>query len=161
MASEDQTFLTNHGFDMQAIQKAIDHNEESKRIRGASTITQQTAKNLFLWPEAATGFVKASKHISQFYWRASGRSGIFSKTYLNIVELGDGVYGVEAAAQQFFHTSPLHALRPTEAALLAATLPDPHRLKPYAPSAYLRDRQQWILQQMDQLGGINVVNTIP
>jgi monofunctional glycosyltransferase len=159
IASEDQNFPRHHGFDWQAIQKALDHNEESNRTRGASTLTQQTAKNLFLWP----GRNWLRKGVEAYFTVLM--EGLWSKrrileTYLNIVEFGDGIYGVEAAAQQFFH-KPASRLTPEEAALLAAALPDPHRLKPYAPSAYLRERQQWILQQMDQLGGANFIKTIP
>ncbi len=159
IASEDQNFARHHGFDLQAIEKALDHNEESNRTRGASTLTQQTAKNLFLWP----GRDWLRKGVEAYFTVLL--EGFWSKrhileTYLNIVEFGDGVYGVEAAAQQYFH-KPASRLTPEEAALLAAALPDPHRLKPYAPSAYLRERQQWILQQMDQLGGASFYKAIP
>jgi monofunctional glycosyltransferase len=159
IASEDQNFPRHHGFDVQAIEKALDHNEESNRTRGASTITQQTAKNLFLWP----GRNWVRKGIEAYFTVLL--EGFWSKrrileTYLNIVEFGDGIYGVEAASQQYFH-KPASRLTPEEAALLAAALPDPHRLKPYAPSPYLRERQQWILQQMDQLGGTNGFKAIP
>jgi len=159
IASEDQNFARHHGFDMQAIEKAIDHNDENKRIRGASTLTQQTAKNVFLWP-GRTWLRKGIEAYFTVLLESLWSKRRILEVYLNIAEFGDNVYGVEAASQQFFH-KPASRLTREEAALLVATLPDPHRLKPYAPSAYLRERQQWILQQMDQLGGENFLKAIP
>jgi monofunctional glycosyltransferase len=151
IAAEDQNFSSHHGFDWDAIQRAMDYDENGSKLRGASTLTQQTAKNLFLWPDRnwlRKGFEAYFTVLLEGLW---GKRRIL-ETYLNIVEFGDGVYGVEAASQRFFHKSSSR-VTPEEAALLAAVLPNPHRLKANAPSNYVRERQQWILRQMRQLGG--------
>ncbi len=155
VAAEDQNFSSHHGFDWDAIQRAMDYDENGNRLRGASTLTQQTAKNLFLWPGRnwlRKGFEAYFTVLLEALW---GKRRIL-ETYLNIVEFGDGIYGVEAAAQRYFHKSAVR-LTPEDAALLAAVLPNPHRLKANAPSAYVRERQQWILRQMRQLGGVSFV----
>jgi monofunctional biosynthetic peptidoglycan transglycosylase len=155
IAAEDQNFSSHHGFDWDAIQRAIDYDENGNKLRGASTLTQQTAKNLFLWPERnwlRKGLEAYFTVLLEGLW---GKRRIL-ETYLNIVEFGDGIYGVEAASQRFFHKSSAR-LTPEEAALLAAVLPNPHRLKANAPSNYVRERQQWILRQMRQLGGVSFV----
>ena len=152
IAAEDQTFPDHWGFDVAAIEKALSHNERNEnRIRGASTLSQQTVKNLFLWDGRS--------------WLRKGREAgltvgvetVWSKkriltVYLNIAEFGDGVFGVEAAAQRYFG-KPASRLTQSEAALLAAVLPNPLRFKAAAPSGYVRSRQAWILRQMRQLGG--------
>jgi monofunctional biosynthetic peptidoglycan transglycosylase len=158
IAAEDQHFLGHYGFDWAAIQRALNHNERSSRTRGASTLTQQTAKNLFLW----SGRSWTRKGFEAYFTVLL--EGLWSKrrileTYLNIVEFGDGIYGVEAASQRYFR-KPARRLSAEEAALLAAVLPNPRRFKVNAPSEYVRDRQQWILQQMSQLGGVALVKTI-
>jgi monofunctional biosynthetic peptidoglycan transglycosylase len=158
IAAEDQNFLNHYGFDWRAIQRALNHNERSTRTRGASTLTQQTAKNLFLW----SGRSWTRKGFEAYFTMML--EGLWSKRrilemYLNIVEFGDGIYGVEAAAQRFFR-KPASKLNAEEAALLAAVLPNPRRFKANAPSAYVRSRQQWILQQMNQLGGTTLVKAI-
>lgn len=158
IASEDQNFLGHYGFDWSAIQRAMNHNERSSRTRGASTLTQQTAKNLFLW----SGRSWTRKGFEAYFTVLL--EGVWSKrrileTYLNIVEFGDGIYGVEAASQRYFR-KPARRLNAEEAALLAAVLPNPRRFNVSAPSGYVRDRQQWILQQMNQLGGAALVKTI-
>jgi monofunctional biosynthetic peptidoglycan transglycosylase len=150
IASEDQNFLHHYGFDWGAIQRAIDHDENSNRIRGASTLTQQTAKNLFLWPDRTWARKALEAYFTVLLEACWGKRRII-ETYLNIAEFGDGVYGVEAAAQRYFHKSAAR-LTPEDAAILAAVLPNPHRLRANAPSAYVRERQHWILQQMRQLG---------
>lgn len=158
IAAEDQNFLQHYGFDWQAIQRALNHNERSARTRGASTLTQQTAKNLFLWSGRSWVRKSAEAYLTVLLeaWWSKRR---ILETYLNIVEFGDGVYGVEAAAQRYFR-KPASRLNLEEAALLAAVLPNPHRFKVKAPSGYVRERQQWILQQMDQLGGSSLEKTI-
>src|SRR5215470_9312667 len=150
IASEDQNFLNHHGFDWNAIQRAIDHDEKSARLRGASTLTQQTAKNLFLWP-GRTWVRKGLEAYFTVLLEACWDKRRILETYLNIAEFGDGVYGIEAAAQRYFH-KPATRLTSEDAAVLAAVLPNPHLLKANAPSAYVRERQQWILQQMRHLG---------
>jgi monofunctional biosynthetic peptidoglycan transglycosylase len=155
ISSEDQNFLHHHGFDWGAIQRAMDDDEDGKRLRGGSTLTQQTAKNLFLWPERnwiRKGFEAYFTLLLEACWNKRR----ILETYLNIVEFGDGIYGVEAAAQHYFH-KPADRLTPEEAALLAAVLPNPHRFKANAPSPYIRGRQQWILEQMGHLGPQNAL----
>ncbi|WP_411755637.1 monofunctional biosynthetic peptidoglycan transglycosylase [Serratia sp. (in: enterobacteria)] len=152
MAAEDQKFPVHWGFDVAAIEKALSHNEKRPtRIRGASTLSQQTAKNLFLWD--GRSWVRKGLEAGL----TAGIELVWTKrriltVYLNIVEFGDGIFGVEAAAQHFFH-KPASRLTASEAALLAAVLPNPHRFKAGAPSGYVIQRQQWIMRQMRQLGG--------
>lgn len=152
IAAEDQTFPDHWGFDVAAIEKALSHNERNEnRIRGASTLSQQTVKNLFLW-DGRSWFRKGLEA-----GLTVGVETVWSKkriltVYLNIAEFGDGVFGVEAAAQRYFG-KPASRLTQSEAALLAAVLPNPLRYKAAAPSGYVRSRQAWILRQMRQLGG--------
>jgi len=149
IASEDQKFSDHYGFDIDAIQRAMGHNERSSRTKGASTLTQQTAKNMFLWSSRSwvrKGVEAYFTVLLETFW---GKRRIL-ETYLNIVEFGDGIYGVEAAAQYYFR-KPASRLNSEEAAILAAVLPNPRRYKVKSPSRYVRDRQQWILQQMYQL----------
>ncbi|MBJ9240179.1 monofunctional biosynthetic peptidoglycan transglycosylase [Citrobacter braakii] len=152
IAAEDQTFPEHWGFDISAIEKALAHNERNEnRIRGASTLSQQTAKNLFLWD--GRSWVRKGLEAGL----TLGMETVWSKkriltVYLNIAEFGDGVFGVEAAAQRYFH-KPASRLSLSEAALLAAVLPNPLRFKANAPSGYVRSRQAWIMRQMRQLGG--------
>ena len=152
IAAEDQKFPQHWGFDVSAIEKALAHNERNEsRIRGASTLSQQTAKNLFLWD----GRSWVRKGLEAGF--TLGMETVWSKkriltVYLNIAEFGDGIFGVEAAAQRYFH-KPASRLSQSEAALLAAVLPNPLRFKANAPSGYVRSRQAWIMRQMRQLGG--------
>ncbi|HFQ8226554.1 TPA: monofunctional biosynthetic peptidoglycan transglycosylase [Citrobacter freundii] len=152
IAAEDQTFPDHWGFDVAAIEKALSHNERNEnRIRGASTLSQQTVKNLFLWD--GRSWLRKGLEAGL----TVGVETVWSKkriltVYLNIAEFGDGVFGVEAAAQRYFG-KPASRLTPSEAALLAAVLPNPLRFKAAAPSGYVRSRQAWILRQMRQLGG--------
>ncbi|MBJ8888601.1 monofunctional biosynthetic peptidoglycan transglycosylase [Citrobacter sp. FDAARGOS_156] len=152
IAAEDQKFPDHWGFDVSAIEKALAHNERNEnRIRGASTLSQQTAKNLFLWD--GRSWVRKGLEAGL----TLGMETVWSKkriltVYLNIAEFGDGVFGVEAAAQRYFD-KPASRLSLSEAALLAAVLPNPLRFKANAPSGYVRSRQAWIMRQMRQLGG--------
>ncbi len=158
IAAEDQNFPEHFGFDWQAIEKAIAHNERSRRKRGASTVSQQTAKNLFLWETRSwvrKGFEAYFTLLIELIWSKQR----ILEVYLNIVEFGDGVYGVEAASRTFFG-KPAKKLRPSEAALLAAVLPNPHRFKVTAPSGYVRGRQAWILGQMGALGGPELLKSL-
>jgi monofunctional biosynthetic peptidoglycan transglycosylase len=158
IAGEDQTFAEHFGFDWKAIEKAVEHNERSRRKRGASTLTQQTAKNLFCW-EGRTWARKGVEAWFTLLMEAGWPKRRILEVYLNIVEFGDGIYGVEAASQTYFH-KPAKRLREEEAALLAAVLPNPHRFKVAAPSDYILGRQAWILQQMHQLGGDGVIKAL-
>lgn len=152
IAAEDQTFPDHWGFDVAAIEKALSHNERNEnRIRGASTLSQQTVKNLFLWD--GRSWLRKGLEAGL----TVGVETVWSKkriltVYLNIAEFGDGIFGVEAAAQRYFG-KPASRLTQSEAALLAAVLPNPLRFKAAAPSGYVRSRQAWILRQMRQLGG--------
>ena len=156
IAAEDQTFPFHTGFDLKSIREAIRHNErEAKkrrpRIRGASTITQQVAKNLFLW--SGKGYVR--KGLEAYFTLLIELAWPKERTlevYLNIAQFGDGIYGVEAASQRFYR-KPAARLLPEEAALLAAVLPNPVRFKVNAPSPYVLQRRDWIVAQMRGLGG--------
>lgn len=156
MASEDQQFTEHHGFDIDAIEKALKHNERSKRIRGASTISQQTAKNVFLWPGRSwvrKGFEVYFTALIELLWQKER----IMEVYLNVIEMGDGIYGAEAAAQSYFHKHAM-SLAPGEAALIAATLPNPLKLSPAKPSSYILKRKQWILRQMGNIRELRIKN---
>ena len=152
IAAEDQKFPENWGFDVSAIEKALAHNErQENRVRGASTLSQQTAKNLFLWD--GRSWLRKGLEAGL----TVGIETVWSKkriltVYLNIAEFGEGTFGVEAASRRYFH-KPASKLTASEAALLAAVLPNPIRFRADAPSGYVRSRQAWILRQMRQLGG--------
>ena len=149
IASEDQRFLAHHGFDFDQIHVAIDEYRAGDEMRGASTITQQVAKNLFLW--SGRSFVR--KGLEAYFTvllEACLPKQRILEIYLNVAELGEGVFGVEAAARRFFgvHAS---ALSVEQAALLAAVLPNPRKLHVDKPSNYVHGRQSWILGQMKLL----------
>jgi len=151
VAAEDQKFPRHMGFDFNAIGKALDENKRRVRPRGASTISQQVAKNLFLWPGRSylrKGFEAYFTVVIELLWPKRR----ILEVYLNIAEFGNGVYGVEAASRTYFN-KPASQLYKSEAALLAAVLPNPSKLKAAAPSAYVRQRAMEIEAQMDQLGG--------
>lgn len=155
VAAEDQQFANHRGFDLASIQNALDEHERGRRLRGASTISQQVAKNLFLWSGRSylrKGLETYFTALIEVLW--SKRRIL--EVYVNIVELGDGVFGVEAASRRFFG-KPASQLRPEDAALLAAVLPNPHRLRVDRPSAFVEERRAWILTQMGQLGGLAYV----
>lgn len=152
IAAEDQLFFAHNGFDIEAMRKAIRHNEHSNRKRGASTISQQVAKNVFLWP----GRTFLRKGLEA--WFTLLVEGLWSKerileVYLNVAETGKGRFGVEATAQRCFHRSAAKLTAP-QAALIAAVLPAPRRFNACAPSAYMRKRQAWVQRQMVQLGDL-------
>jgi monofunctional biosynthetic peptidoglycan transglycosylase len=146
IASEDQRFFDHHGIDFKSLDAAIDDYRSGDDLRGASTITQQVAKNLFLWPGRSLvrkGFEAYFAVLLETFWSKQR----ILEVYLNIAELGTGVFGVEAAAQRFFGTHA-DALSAPQAALLAAVLPNPRELRADRPSAYVRGRQAWVLGQM-------------
>ncbi|WP_312837062.1 monofunctional biosynthetic peptidoglycan transglycosylase [Pantoea sp.] len=150
IASEDQKFPQHWGFDVAAIESVLDKNE-GERMRGASTLSQQTAKNVFLWD--GRSWLRKGLEAGL----TVGIETVWTKrriltVYLNVAEFGEGVFGVEAAAQRYFH-KPASKLTIADAALLAAVLPNPLRFRAGAPSGYVRQRQQWIMRQMRQLGG--------
>ena len=151
VCSEDQNFLEHYGFDMDAIEKAMEHNKNHKRKRGASTISQQTAKNIFLYDGRnwiRKGLEVYFTALIELIWNKER----IMEVYLNVIEFGDGIYGAEAASQQFFHTSA-KKLSKQQAALLAAVLPAPRRFSAKSPSGYVFKRQAWILNQMENWGG--------
>jgi monofunctional biosynthetic peptidoglycan transglycosylase len=151
VAAEDQKFPSHGGFDVDAIREAIDEREAGEDSRGASTISQQVAKNLFLW----SGRNWLRKGLEAWYTvliEALWPKARILEVYVNVAEFGDGVYGAEAAASEYFGT-PAARLTPAQSALLAAVLPNPSRLRVASPSAYVRGRQAWIQRQVRQLGG--------
>ncbi len=151
VCSEDQDFLEHEGFDFEAIEKAYKYNRTHKRKRGASTISQQTAKNVFLWPSRSwirKGLEVYFTFLIEVIW---SKERIMS-AYLNSIEFGDGIYGAEAAASHFFGKTA-RTLNRNEAALLAAVLPNPIIYKAENPSAHTRERQRWIMSQMRMWGG--------
>ena len=151
VASEDQKFPTHHGFDVEAIQSALADAEDGERLRGASTISQQVAKNLFLWNGRSfvrKGFEAYFTVLIEALWPKRR----IIEVYLNIAEFGDGVYGVAAASERYFRSSP-QKLSLQQSALLAAVLPNPRKLHVERPSAYIQRRANWIERQVRQLGG--------
>ncbi|MBL0310290.1 MAG: monofunctional biosynthetic peptidoglycan transglycosylase [Bacteroidetes bacterium] len=156
VASEDQNFLFHYGFDLDAIGKAVKHNEKQQkrkhpRIHGASTISQQCAKNVFLWQ--GRNFIRKGLEVYftgliELLWSKER----IMEVYLNVIEMGDGIYGAEAASEYYFHR-PAAELNSAQAALLAVCLPNPRKFNPAHPSGYVLKRQIFILTQMNQLGG--------
>jgi monofunctional glycosyltransferase len=150
VAAEDQSFLENHGFDFNAMERAYKKNEHSKKLIGGSTISQQTAKNVFLWPGRSIirkGFEAWCTLLMEVFW---GKKRIM-EVYLNVIEMGDGVYGAEAAAQTYFH-KPASQLNNHEAAAIASIFPSPLKWSATNPSAYVRHRQYLIMRNMRRLG---------
>ncbi|WP_071146260.1 monofunctional biosynthetic peptidoglycan transglycosylase [Bacteroides ihuae] len=149
IASEDNRFPTHNGFDMVEIKKAIKENEKRKKKRGASTISQQTAKNVFLWPQSSwlrKGFEVYFTALIELAWSKER----IMEVYLNSIEMGKGLYGVEATAQYKFGTQA-SKLNKGQCALIAATLPNPIRFDSSRPSPYIKRRQQQILRLMRML----------
>ena len=152
MASEDQKFITHWGFDTEAIAKAYKNNQRKRKktIRGASTISQQVAKNVFLWPGRSyirKGFEVYFTVLIEIFWSKER----IMEVYLNVAEMGDGYYGAEAASFKYFHCSAARLNR-DQAAWLACILPNPRKYSPTRPSAYLQKRHAWIRRNMENLG---------
>ncbi|HEY0746390.1 MAG TPA: monofunctional biosynthetic peptidoglycan transglycosylase [Steroidobacteraceae bacterium] len=158
VASEDQKFPEHWGFDVDAIENAYELNQHSHRIHGASTISQQVAKNLFLW-SGRSYFRKALEAYFTLIIEALWPKRRILEIYLNIAEFGRGTYGAEAAAQRYFHTTAAKLSR-IDSAVLAAVLPNPQLLSAAAPSAYVQRRRDWILEQMQALGGAEMLDEI-
>ncbi|WP_407637267.1 monofunctional biosynthetic peptidoglycan transglycosylase [Algoriphagus marincola] len=153
-AAEDQNFLEHHGFDWKAMEKAWEQNKKGKRIKGASTISQQTAKNVFLWPARTylrKGLEAYFTVLIELIW---GKERTL-EVYLNVIEMGPGIYGIEAAAQTYYG-KPASELNRAEAAMIAAILPNPRKWSPKNPTNYLKSRQSWILKQMGNLNQLPV-----
>ena len=149
MASEDQRFLEHHGFDFNAIEQAVKERQAGKRLRGGSTISQQTAKNVFLWPRQSwirKGLETYFTALIEIFWSKQR----IMEVYLNSIEMGDGIYGAEAVAQWHFGCTAAELTR-ANCALIAATLPNPRRYSSKEPSAYMLRRQTWIMRQMKHI----------
>ena len=158
IASEDQQFPFHAGFDLHSIRESIRASAGGARLRGASTISQQVAKNLFLWN--GRSFVRKALEA----WLTVLLEALWPKerileTYLNVAQFGRGIYGVQAAAHVYFH-QPASALTRQQSALLAAVLPNPLRLHVDRPSRYVESRREWILEQMRRLGGPAYLRTV-
>ena len=160
IASEDQKFFEHFGFDFEQIEKAMKENEmkknlKKKRVRGASTVSMQVAKNLFLFP----GKNILRKGIEAYYtlmlellWSKER----IIEVYLNVAEMGNGIYGIEAASSAYY-AKPSIKLNPVEAATIIAILPNPEKRDPRRPSSYLINRRDNILQQMNLIGGVGIL----
>jgi monofunctional biosynthetic peptidoglycan transglycosylase len=158
VAAEDQKFPHHWGFDFKSISEAVKNNKKGSRLRGASTITQQVAKNLFLW--SGRSYVRKGLEayftiLLELLWSKKR----ILEVYLNIVEFGDDTYGVSAAAEIFLGKRPSELTR-GDAVLLAAVLPNPRRLKVRNPSPYVIERGYWIEKQMEQLGGVGYLRDL-
>jgi monofunctional biosynthetic peptidoglycan transglycosylase len=150
VCSEDQNYLKHFGVDWGAIQKAMKENEKGKRVRGGSTITQQTAKNVFLWQGRSylrKGLELWFTLLIEVFWSKER----IMEVYLNSIEMGNGIYGAEAAAQHWFHKSA-KKLSKDEASAIAAILPNPLRYKANPANGYISGRKAWIKQQMNFWG---------
>ena len=158
VASEDQKFPEHWGFDVEAIEKAYEMNQHSHRVHGASTISQQVAKNLYLW-SGRSYFRKALEAYFTVLIESCWPKRRILEIYLNIAEFGYGTYGAEAAAERFFH-KPASRLSRGDAAVLAAVLPNPEHWSAAAPSRYVLERRDWILNQMQALGGPEMLGEI-
>jgi len=158
IASEDQLFAEHYGFDVKAIEKAMDNNEKNekkkkKHIKGGSTISQQTAKNVFLFPQRSwvrKGLEAYFTVLIELFWSKQR----IMEVYLNVIETGDGIYGAEQASQTYFKKKA-SALTQSEAAMLAAILPNPRKWSPAKPTPYILARQQWIISNMNNIGKVD------
>lgn len=149
MAGEDANFLHHWGFDTKSIQKAYEKNQSGKPMRGGSTISQQTAKNVFLWPGRSwvrKGFEAYFTVLIEIFWSKKR----ILEVYLNVIEMGDGIYGAEAATR-FYYRKPATQLSKRQAALLIAVLPNPRRWTPAKPTPYIYKKQYLILRNMRRI----------
>lgn len=151
VAAEDQKFASHRGFDLESIQDAIEDRLDGDELRGASTISQQTAKNVFLWPGRSWTRKGAEAYFTFLIETIWGKKRIL-EVYLNVIETGEGVYGVEKASQIYFG-KPAKNLSSGQAALIAAVLPNPVLMSPMESSGYMNSRRAWITEQMRNLGG--------
>ncbi len=158
VAAEDQNFPEHFGFDVREIKKALKQYERGRRIRGASTITQQVAKNLFLWEGKSfirKGIEAYFTVLIELLWDKKR----ILEVYMNIAEFGDMIFGVKMASLAYYKKLP-DKVSPAQAALLAAVLPNPKRYSVVKPSGYVRGRQNWILKQMNSLGGTDYLKEL-
>ncbi|OFX60364.1 MAG: monofunctional biosynthetic peptidoglycan transglycosylase [Bacteroidetes bacterium GWB2_41_8] len=150
VCSEDQNFMNHSGFDMKAIEQSLEASKKGKRLRGASTISQQTAKNVFLWPGRSwvrKGLEVYFTVLIEFVWSKER----IMEVYLNSIEMGNGIYGAEAAANKYWKTSA-EKLSRHQAAAIAAILPNPRKYSANPPGPYVQERIGWIVGQMGQWG---------
>jgi len=149
VASEDNLFMQHNGFSVNDIEKAIKHNKKGKRIRGGSTISQQTAKNVFLWPKRSylrKGLEAYFTVLIELFWSKER----IMEVYLNVIEMGDGIYGVQAASQTYFNKDALQ-LSKSQSALIAACLPNPRKYSVSNPTSYLQRRKSKIVSLMGKI----------
>jgi len=158
IAAEDQKFLAHDGFDFEAIEKAMEDAGRGERLRGASTISQQVAKNLFLW-SGQNWFRKGLEAWFTVWIELLWPKQRILEVYLNVAQFGRGTWGIEAASRRYFGKAAASLTR-QEAALLAAVLPSPTRYRVANPGPYVRQRQQWILGQMNRLGGVTLLESL-
>jgi len=153
VSAEDQLFLKHLGFDVQAIEKAFESNQKGKRVKGGSTISQQTAKNVFLWPGRSwvrKGFEAYFTMLIEIFWSKER----ILEVYLNVIEMGDGIYGAEAASQAYYGKS-CRKLSRSQAALIAACFPNPRRWTPEKATPYILHRKYLIMRNMRRLGPLD------
>ena len=153
VAAEDQKFLDHFGFDFKAMERAVDKNAKSHKLIGGSTISQQTAKNVFLWPGRSyvrKAFEAWFTLLIETFWSKER----ILEVYLNVIEMGDGIYGVEAASQAYFHKDAFDLNR-HDAAAIASVFPDPLKWSPVNPSDYVQHRQYIIMKNMRRLGPLD------
>ena len=149
VASEDNLFMEHNGFSFRDIEKALEHNKKGKRIRGGSTISQQTAKNAFLWPQRSwvrKGLETYFTVLIEFLWTKER----IMEVYLNVIETGNGIYGVQAASRKYFGVNASNLTR-SQAALIAVCLPNPRKFSPANPSGYISRRKNQIVNLMGKL----------
>ncbi len=158
VASEDQLFPVHNGFDVDAILDAFQRNRKGGNIRGGSTISQQVAKNVFLWHGRSYFRKGVEAYFTMLIEVLWGKERIL-EVYLNIAEMGDGVFGVEAACQKYFK-KPASDVKRQQAALLAATLPNPIKYSAVWPSGYVLKRRRRIARAMRSLGGVSYISKI-
>lgn len=155
IASEDQMFFEHYGFDLNQIEKAMKENKRRKRIRGASTISMQLSKNLFLWNTKLIirkGFEVYYTLLIETLWSKER----ILEVYLNVAEMGKGIYGIEAAAKNYFNKKSVK-LNSSEAAAIIAILPNPKKRNPKRPTGYLIKRKAHIIEQMNLIGGVGML----
>ncbi|MFV0392650.1 MAG: monofunctional biosynthetic peptidoglycan transglycosylase [Paludibacteraceae bacterium] len=149
VASEDNLFMQHNGFSFKDIEKAIEHNKKGKRVRGGSTISQQTAKNVFLWPRRSwvrKGLETYFTVLIEFFWSKER----IMEVYLNVAEMGNGIYGVQAASEIYFDKNA-SKLTKSQAALIAVCLPNPRKFNPAKPSGYIQRRKNQIVSLMGKI----------
>jgi monofunctional biosynthetic peptidoglycan transglycosylase len=156
IASEDNLFMEHNGFSVQDMRKAWEHNKKGKRIRGGSTISQQTAKNVFLWNKRSyvrKGLEAYFTVLIELFWSKKR----IMEVYLNVIEMGDGIYGAQAAAMEYFGKDASELTR-RQAAAIAVCLPNPRKFSPVNPSSYIRRRTASIVSLMSKLPAPDFMN---